>query len=749
MRSNVIPTLLIGLSICLILFVVHHAPFGRYIEEEYGLPLLYKLRGVRSTPDQVLIINIDQPPPVDTGLPNDFADWPRSVYAHLVAKLAQYNVQAIAFDIGFMEEKDPIKDGAFAESIRGAGNVVLIEKLWRGDLHSPEVKDVMVAGHELEILQPPYKLAAEAAAVLAPFPLPKTGRKLNRCWLFKDSAGGVPTLPVAAYQVMALEKKQNLYAFLNSLHPASVAALPPDISRELSSPDLLSTMIYLRSVLLKQGVKSLVSDHLDQVPAGELSDRDHQRLSTLLDIYSGEHTRITNFYGPSSTILTVSLWDLMSAESRDPLFVEIVAGKTVFIGAVRNDWMSQKDGFHTVYTSGKGLELSGVEIAATVYANLLDNSFIRQPSPAMLFLLFICWSVICSVFLALLSPLVSGLLIVTLSLAMLGGATVGFSHHWWIPVIVLCIIQPTLLVLSSLIYRHLTVHREKANISKALGMYLPTEVVDELTNDLQYIGKGDKMLYGNCLMTDIENYTTLSETLDPAELSELLKAYYDVVFSAVKKRGGLVCNMVGDSMLAIWHSPEPDYLLREQSCLAALDIHRAVAAFNNAHPGKELPTRVGLHSGYLLMGNIGAQDHFEYAPIGDIVNTSSRIEGLNKQLGTRTLASEDVVTGVTTVQHRKIGTFLLGGKRKPITVYELAQNMAINDALGQLFSNYYPQALMFFEQGDWQQALQMLDRCLAIDESDGPSRFLKELTQLYLKNPIIDDEWQGLIRVKK
>ena len=125
-----------------------------------------------------------------------------------------------------------------------------------------------------------------------------------------------------------------------------------------------------------------------------------------------------------------------------------------------------------------------------------------------------------------------------------------------------------------------------------------------------------------------------------------MNRYYAVLFEPVKRHGGLVQDVVGDSMLAIWATTEPDASLRNRACLAALDIAAAVDRFNADSGRLALPTRIGLHSGRLLLGSVGAMDHYEYRAVGDIVNTATRLEGLNKHLGTRMLVSADVLEGL-------------------------------------------------------------------------------------------------------
>ena len=302
--------------------------------------------------------------------------------------------------------------------------------------------------------------------------------------------------------------------------------------------------------------------------------------------------------------------------------------------------------------------------------------------------------------------------------------------------------------LGANLINYLTAHRERQNVKTALGFYLPANVVTELTKDLSFINKGDKKVYSTCLITDAENYTTLSERMTPEDLSTHMKEYYRYLFGEVKKMEGLVCNIIGDSMLALWPSAEPEIRLRKKGCQAALQIVHAVAQFNSKHQTKPLPTRIGLHCGYLLMDNIGAEDHFEYAPVGDIINTVSRIEGLNKRLATQILASEEALQGVAGIESREIGLFLLSGKKQPVTIYELFGTKEQTNNWSRLCKDTFPEALILFRAGKWDKALAAFEQCLILDAEDGPSRFYAQLCESYLQKPPSGD-WQGIIQVSK
>jgi len=255
------------------------------------------------------------------------------------------------------------------------------------------------------------------------------------------------------------------------------------------------------------------------------------------------------------------------------------------------------------------------------------------------------------------------------------------------------------------------------------------------------------MVYSACLMSDAQNYTTLSEKISPQELGEHMNEYFKHLYKPVHDQQGEVCNVIGDCMLALWPSTEPQVRHRENACQAALQIFDSIERFNQNYPERPLPTRIGLHFGQMLMGNVGAEGHFEYAPVGDIVNATQRVEALNKKLGTMLLASDELIEGTAGVLNRKVGTFLLAGKSQALTIHELLIPSEITDRNQQLYFDMFPEGLHLFMQQEWQKAQEIFERCLESDAQDGPSLFYLRICESYRTTPPAN--WQGVIPVTK
>jgi adenylate cyclase len=201
-------------------------------------------------------------------------------------------------------------------------------------------------------------------------------------------------------------------------------------------------------------------------------------------------------------------------------------------------------------------------------------------------------------------------------------------------------------------------------------------------------------------------------------------------------------------MLAIWAKAQPDRTQRHQACLAALDIALALQDYGAAAMSRPLRTRIGLHYGHMSLGHIGGMDRYEYRAVGDVVNTTSRIEGLNKYLGTQILASREAVEELDGFLTRELGTFVLAGKSQPIVIYELMRRRADAPPEQHELCSRFARALATYRQGSWDDALHLFQECLGIAEADGPSSYYLRLCEQYLQQPP-EGPWDGVISLTR
>lgn len=177
------------------------------------------------------------------------------------------------------------------------------------------------------------------------------------------------------------------------------------------------------------------------------------------------------------------------------------------------------------------------------------------------------------------------------------------------------------------------------------------------------------------MFTDIRNFSTLSENISPEELTEHLSEYLGLMSDIILKYNGTIDKYMGDGILAFWGAPKDQENSPELACKAAIDCQKALSIANkkwirNNRP--EMFTRVGIHTGDVVVGNIGTDRKLEYSIIGDAVNVASRIEGVNKKFATKILISEDTQDEVKNIfSTRYITDTKVKGRDKTVKLYEL------------------------------------------------------------------------------
>ena len=212
--------------------------------------------------------------------------------------------------------------------------------------------------------------------------------------------------------------------------------------------------------------------------------------------------------------------------------------------------------------------------------------------------------------------------------------------------------------------------QEREVIRATLGKYVNPEVARViLDNSIQLEGETRAC---TILVTDIENYTTLSESLTPPEVVRMLNEYFSVVVDVIESHKGVVNKFIGDSIFAMFNVPldDPDHALH--AVQAALTIEK-ITATRTFGKNLRLNTRIGVNTGMVVAGNIGSADRMEYTVIGDDVNVAARLEKLNKECGTRILLGENTEALVRDAFDLvELGEFQLKGKEKLVKIYKLA-----------------------------------------------------------------------------
>jgi len=220
---------------------------------------------------------------------------------------------------------------------------------------------------------------------------------------------------------------------------------------------------------------------------------------------------------------------------------------------------------------------------------------------------------------------------------------------------------------------HAASNRDRARLRRSFEHYLPPVVIDDMIASDSLPKLGGERREISVLFTDIANFTTLSETMEPETVAALLNQYFAGACQAIFANGGLVYEFIGDAILAFFGAPhdQPDHPDRAVSAALALDAFAIRFSTEQRARGIDFGlTRIGVHTGVALVGNVGTPNRLKYTALGDMLNTGSRLEGLNKAIGTRICVSGETANRSRQHNFRLVGDFIVKGRHSPIPVFE-------------------------------------------------------------------------------
>jgi len=287
---------------------------------------------------------------------------------------------------------------------------------------------------------------------------------------------------------------------------------------------------------------------------------------------------------------------------------------------------------------------------------------------------------------------------------------------------------------------------EKAKTAiRAMGKYAPIELVRRLYHENSEPVLGGEPMEISILFTDIKDFTSYSEQLDPNELATALGRYLEVMARIIQRETrGTIDKYIGDAIMALWNAPEPVSDHERMACEAALRCKEAGEALAKAPEWEGLPrfeTRFGLHCETALVGHFGAPDRMNYTAIGDAVNLASRLEGLNKLYGTAIIVSRNIADRACDhFDFRLLDRVAVKGKVNAIEIYELlgskCQGLRTEAVLA------YETAFAAYAAGDFARAIPILEA----HREDPPSAVLLRRCRDFMEDPPPAD-WGGVYSV--
>ena len=647
------------------------------------------------TPTAVRVVDIDEASLKTYGQ----WPWPRTRIAELVQRLHVAGAKVIAFDV-LLAEPDRTSPKAMAE-------------LWR----SPQASAL------LQGLPDHDEVLARA--------LQGSGVVLGA--LFSDSGASVPAttlsdnFPEQLYSPIKLgtaNPEAKLHKFDTAVWPLPILSASASGLGAINFIPDGDSVVRRAPLLLRLGeqfVPSLSAEVL-RVARGERNLIVNSGEAGVQNVQIGDKLKIKKTVVPTNN--KGEIWLHYSADRTN----RFVSAAQVLDGRVGAEQFKGK--IVLVGTSVPGLMdlrydpwgelMPGVRTHAMALEQMLTGQYLERPSEASAAeaMLLLAGSLIVGLYALRATARRSALLTVVLLLLLWAG--VGYAYV--VEHLLLDAINPTLAMVLSFVLasgvHHLATERERRWVRQAFSRYVSPNRVAHLMAHPDQLRLGGQRRVCSFVFTDLIGFTALMEKTDPTQVVALLNEYLEGMLVIVFRHEGTLERIMGDAVAVLFSAPvtQPDHCQRALDC--ALEMHVFATAYAVRLQAQGVPwghTRIGVHSGEVVVGNFGGKTLFDYRALGDPINTAARLESVNKHLGTQVCVSQAIVDGCPGAPVRVVGRLVLKGRSQPLRAYEPLAVMAAAQCASVAD---YAAAMHLLESGDASAALAAFETLAASHPHD-------------------------------
>lgn len=655
-----------------------------------------------SAKSQVTLFYVDQPS-LDFMKQNSIGwPWPRALYEDVIHFCQVGGARAVVFDIIYSEDSvyGAADDQAFANGLQQAGNGFLAVFLSRRANSSAqdvapilEKSAVTVTGHGVPIQDYPSFMALPIP------PLMQAARGFGNVQLAPDGDGTYRRVPLLfGYQGQTIP---SLYiGMLHAEQPDMPVALLPHV--------------------LEFG------DHRMPLDA-------HGNL--VLKYYGGVDT----FPNMGLARVIMAARDLKEGKTPeiDPAMVK---NKVVIVGV-------SAPGLYDLRPQPLASRYPGAEIHATAFQNILTNDYMRLVPQWVGLLGVLLLSVAVGIVLRLDVHTAVAVAAGGAALAIAIGVPFALIYQsWWAPMV-----APAGAVVgtfaAAMVVNYLAEGKKKRVIRDTFQKYLAPDVVKSLLKNPEAIALGGVDTQVTVFFSDIADFTNMSEKMSAAELVAVLNDYLTRCSQIIINDHGTIDKYIGDAVMAFWGAPLPMANHAEMACTAALQVQAMLTQWNAEREAKGLPvlmTRIGIHTGTGIVGNMGSSQRMNYTVMGDAVNLASRLEGLNKFFGTQTIASGDCVKNLREqFLCRHLAAVRVKGREGVIEIYELRTRQDAASASDRELVTRFESGLAAYRAGRLDEARTTFEE-LARSNNDVPSKRYVQWINAAARAPIGSD-WDGVV----
>lgn len=322
----------------------------------------------------------------------------------------------------------------------------------------------------------------------------------------------------------------------------------------------------------------------------------------------------------------------------------------------------------------------------------------------------------------------------------------------WVTMIVFPLIEVLIIYMILTFYKYLVEERKKRELKTTFQKYVSPAVVNEILKHPENVNLGGKKEFMTVMFSDLRGFTTLSEKFEPEILSKFLNRYLTPMTRLVFKNNGTLDKYIGDAIMAFYGAPVASKAHAQQACQTALEMLEELKKLNKAFIEEKLPEidiGIGINTGQMSVGNMGSDIVRSYTVMGDAVNLASRLEGTNKNYGTRIIISETTFNEIKEqFACRKLDLVRVKGKHVPVTIYELVAKK--QDSLAphiQEGLQEFSKGLSLYHEKKFNEALTVFSRALNLVPDDRPTQLYIQRCSDYIQNPP-PPEWDGVYEFK-
>lgn len=447
-------------------------------------------------------------------------------------------------------------------------------------------------------------------------------------------------------------------------------------------------------------------------------------------------TALVPYRGKEGSFKYISATDVLHSNAR----LDDLKNKIVLVGTTA-------PGLNDLRAAPVASVYPGVEIHANLIAGMLDGT-IKQRPPYVLGA-EVALLLVSGIFMSLLLPMVNPLRATLLTLAALAVVFATNVLVWAQGNLVLPLASGLMMIGAlfalNMSYGFFVESRAKRQITGRFGQYVPPELVDEMSANPDAFSMEGESRELSVLFTDVRDFTTISEGLEPRELAKLMNEFLTPLTGVIYQHRGTIDKYMGDCIMAFWGAPLHDAQHARHAVMAGMEMHRILESLQPHFKAKGWPPihiGIGVNSGRMSVGNMGSEVRVAYTVMGDAVNLASRLEGLTRHYGVRMIVGELTRAEVPEVTFRELDRVKVKGKGASVAIYEpvgLAAGIAkeLRDEL-----KLWMQVLKLYRACDWDMAELQLINLTRLDPHAGLYALYLERIARLRKNPP-ERGWDG------